>query len=229
MAKLNPFLFSTKYQDDETAILYYGYRDYSPTSGRWLSRDPVEESGGENLSIFCGNDSTDHCDLVGERWTVNRNGSAKATAEPEFGDTVTDLANLVGLRASEYRMWLNLGTATLMPGGPDQSMSGCEHFEIPNTVLSYWAGWGAGVGKTYVKWRPSLAYLLARGFYVDARDHQKGSKLGLQKILISKSINKEVHGLYFWGHGYAPYPSTGLVSQSGDALLMYAPPACPTT
>ena len=41
----NPFRFSTKYQDDETDLLYYGYRHYSASTGRWLSRDPVAETG----------------------------------------------------------------------------------------------------------------------------------------------------------------------------------------
>jgi RHS repeat-associated protein len=45
MAKLNPFRFSTKYDDDETDLLYYGYRYYNPSTGRWLSRDPLNEAG----------------------------------------------------------------------------------------------------------------------------------------------------------------------------------------
>jgi len=49
MAKANHFRFSTKYQDDETDLLYYGYRYYNASTGRWLSRDPWEEKGGLNL------------------------------------------------------------------------------------------------------------------------------------------------------------------------------------
>jgi RHS repeat-associated protein len=45
MAKANPFRFSTKYQDDETDLLYYGYRYYSASTGRWLSSDPIGEFG----------------------------------------------------------------------------------------------------------------------------------------------------------------------------------------
>ena len=41
MARGNPFRFSTKYQDDETDLVYYGYRYYSASTGRWLSRDPL--------------------------------------------------------------------------------------------------------------------------------------------------------------------------------------------
>jgi RHS repeat-associated protein len=45
MAKVNPFRFSTKYQDDETDIIMYPHRPYSPSTGRFLSRDPIGELG----------------------------------------------------------------------------------------------------------------------------------------------------------------------------------------
>ena len=44
MAGANPFRFSTKYTDDETGMLYYGYRYYNPSLGRWVSRDPLGEA-----------------------------------------------------------------------------------------------------------------------------------------------------------------------------------------
>ena len=37
------FRFSTKYEDTETGLLYYGYRYYNTETGRWLSRDPITE------------------------------------------------------------------------------------------------------------------------------------------------------------------------------------------
>jgi len=49
LAKANPFRFSTKFQDDETDLLYYGYRFYNQSLGRWPKRDPLEEKGGKNL------------------------------------------------------------------------------------------------------------------------------------------------------------------------------------
>ncbi len=45
MAKANPFRFSTKYQDNETDLLYYGYRYYNASTGRWPNRDPIREAG----------------------------------------------------------------------------------------------------------------------------------------------------------------------------------------
>jgi len=43
MAMANPIRFSTKYDDDESDLLYYGYRYYKPSTGTWLSRDPLGE------------------------------------------------------------------------------------------------------------------------------------------------------------------------------------------
>jgi len=45
VADMNPFRFSTKFQDDESDLLYYGYRFYSSDFGRWINRDPVDELG----------------------------------------------------------------------------------------------------------------------------------------------------------------------------------------
>ncbi|MGA4643318.1 RHS repeat-associated core domain-containing protein, partial [Limisphaera sp. 4302-co] len=41
--KANPFGFSTKRTEDFTGLVLYEYRAYSPSLGRWLSRDPLEE------------------------------------------------------------------------------------------------------------------------------------------------------------------------------------------
>ena len=65
IAFINPFRFSTKYQDDETELNYYGYRYYSPIIGRWLNRDPLEEKGGRNLYAFANNSPEDQIDPLG--------------------------------------------------------------------------------------------------------------------------------------------------------------------
>ena len=38
---------------------------YNPSTGRWLSRDPIVEKGGINLVSFVANDSTDRIDSLG--------------------------------------------------------------------------------------------------------------------------------------------------------------------
>ncbi len=60
-----PFGFSTKYEDVETGLLYYGYRYYDPVTGRWPSRDPIEERGGINLYGMLHNDVLNKVDLLG--------------------------------------------------------------------------------------------------------------------------------------------------------------------
>ena len=65
MADFFPHRFSTKYYDAETDLYYYGYRYYSPSLGRWISRDPAEERGGLSLYLFCFNDGVSHADFQG--------------------------------------------------------------------------------------------------------------------------------------------------------------------
>jgi len=65
MATLNPIRYSTKYTDNESGFLYYGYRYYNPTTGRWLSRDPIDELGGINLWGIVGNSPINKVDALG--------------------------------------------------------------------------------------------------------------------------------------------------------------------
>ena len=55
ISKTNPYRFSTKYQDNETDLLYYGHRYYNQSIGRWLSGDSIAENGGAPLYGFVRN------------------------------------------------------------------------------------------------------------------------------------------------------------------------------
>jgi RHS repeat-associated protein len=59
------YRFSTKPLDSETGLYYYLYRWLDPLTGRWLSRDPIEEEGGINLYGFVKNSSVNLYDLLG--------------------------------------------------------------------------------------------------------------------------------------------------------------------
>lgn len=56
---------SPKTQAFEGVVMYYGYRYYDPETGRWPSRDPIEEEGGVNLYGFVGNDGVNWVDILG--------------------------------------------------------------------------------------------------------------------------------------------------------------------
>ena len=86
MAKVNPLRFSTQYADDVAGDIKYLYRDYTASTGRWLSRDPIGEEAflaqmlrgrpwpeRERLKqvalgpayVFSGNDAQNRIDLHG--------------------------------------------------------------------------------------------------------------------------------------------------------------------
>jgi RHS repeat-associated protein len=62
---LFPLRFQSKYYDHESGFYYYGYRYYDPTTGKWLTPDPLEEQGGINLTAFCGGDPVNSIDSLG--------------------------------------------------------------------------------------------------------------------------------------------------------------------
>jgi len=65
LAHLNPFRSSSKFWDDESGLVYYGMRYYSPTFGRWLSKDPSEERSAILLYAFVRNSPLARADTLG--------------------------------------------------------------------------------------------------------------------------------------------------------------------
>jgi hypothetical protein len=124
-------------------------RWYNPNTGRWLSRDPIQEDGGLNLYVFSGNDSINYYDFMGLTWKVNRTGGDRAHARPESGDTVADLAKLIGFDDKDYRKWLMPVGPTRIPTSATQPITDCADFTIPNTQYFQYGkmyavldGWG---------------------------------------------------------------------------------------
>lgn len=56
----------TKSRGLEPRVAVYLYRYYDPGTGRWPSRDPIEERGGINLYGFVQNDGLNHVDVGGQ-------------------------------------------------------------------------------------------------------------------------------------------------------------------
>ena len=136
----NPFRFSTKYTDVDGArkrvdgdtegvarraeeagapwalmrqsgLIYYGFRYYSPSLGRFLNRDPLGELGGSNLYGFVENDPVNGWDYLGlddelicgpsesDAGLCDPGSIWEPPTEPEDPNPVTDL----DLWAAEYK------------------------------------------------------------------------------------------------------------------------------
>ena len=66
-----PFGSSTKFEEKETGLYYYGLRYYNPSTGRWPSRDPIEERDAANLYLFVRNSPLENFDYLGMATIVN--------------------------------------------------------------------------------------------------------------------------------------------------------------
>ncbi|MEZ5278825.1 MAG: RHS repeat-associated core domain-containing protein, partial [Opitutaceae bacterium] len=65
-ATANPIRFASKWYDTQTGLYQYNHRYYSPSLGRFISRDPIAENGGLNLYAYCGNDPVNRWDHLGQ-------------------------------------------------------------------------------------------------------------------------------------------------------------------
>lgn len=99
-----------KYKELQGVVMYYGYRFYDPETGRWPSRDPIEESGGINLYGFVGNKGVNRTDLLGlsgsiltAPWAAAQAGWTAAEIAAAFGHTGLTLAAAEALVARAVR------------------------------------------------------------------------------------------------------------------------------
>jgi RHS repeat-associated protein len=143
-----PFRFASYFRDEETGMVYYGYRYYNPELGRFICQVPIEETGGENLFAAVGNNHISRWDRLGLEWTITRDPEkprADACSNSPM-DTVHDLAKLTGLDTADYRKWLKQADGGDFTGLPKPKID----YTIPNTVVVV-AGTGqAGVGMSWL-------------------------------------------------------------------------------
>ena len=85
------FRFGTKFTDAETGLFYYGLRYYNPATGRWLSRDPIQEDGGINLYSFVRNNPIQTLDFLGLWGTdIHKQATEQWAKETNYPDAAAD-------------------------------------------------------------------------------------------------------------------------------------------
>jgi len=157
------FRFSTKYLDQETGLYYYGYRYYSADTGKWLSRDPIEETGGVNLYGFVGNNPVSKWDYLGMEtkvgpWTLDDRSSSNEYREGCFNqlppnttsgkrkiteEDVKKLAQYLMLdsnAAGGKIPWLyvkNDKEQYVQYDSKSAKADGAQQFRVPNTII-FW-------------------------------------------------------------------------------------------
>jgi hypothetical protein len=109
--------------------MYYGYRFYDPETGRWPSRDSIEEEGGINLYGFVGNNGVNGIDVLGldpDIWQQFRgvaNGDESGWFDKNFPNIVKRAKELTkaSVKAKMLRQVCIEGSTwgVLWPGGTE--------------------------------------------------------------------------------------------------------------
>jgi RHS repeat-associated protein len=60
-----PFGFAGGIYDGETGLIKFGARDYDPSIGRWLNKDPLRFDAGSNFYVYADNDPINKIDPDG--------------------------------------------------------------------------------------------------------------------------------------------------------------------
>jgi RHS repeat-associated protein len=63
----NPFQYTGREFDSETGLYFYRARYYDPSTGRFLSEDPLQHDGGNNFYVYVLNDPLNLTDAFGKQ------------------------------------------------------------------------------------------------------------------------------------------------------------------
>ena len=90
--------FSSEFHDDTLALVYYNYRHYAFTDGRWTTQDPISVQFDVGDYAFNGNDSVNYVDTLGLLIcaTFDREKGVFTIRDEDTQETITVVANSGG-------------------------------------------------------------------------------------------------------------------------------------
>ena len=159
--------FSTKPLDASTGFYYYGYRYYDPTTGRWPSRDPIEEEGGINLYGFVDNASVGQIDYLGNQVygigqfsdinTITRVDSDTKAWLFMFGndecseddDVMTVIFKIYDENTSKEKLYLQV-SFEVAPSGPPCKLQAFDGNAKKSEIISTNQGFGAALSVSVI-------------------------------------------------------------------------------
>jgi RHS repeat-associated protein len=143
-----PFRFQSKYYDAETELYYFGYRYYNPASVKWITRDPLGEEGGFNLTAAFGGDPVNRIDPKGLMgYTGNEGLWSNSKPTPwAHADSYSELPLELLLNAGGTLQWLteNLISAPFRGSAGFALQAGNEGVGIVKNELNVQVGAGTG-------------------------------------------------------------------------------------
>ncbi|MEI7850320.1 MAG: RHS repeat-associated core domain-containing protein [Kiritimatiellales bacterium] len=136
-----PFRFSTEPYDETTGFVRYPYRFYAPSIGRWLSRDPIDVSGGINLYAFVGNNPVNFADPLGLRkWHANWGGDGHTAGQEKLERDLTQADMAIPAKGQRDLGYKGHDIDICIDGhdpGDDQRLA-WELLKVPPWRLEFW-------------------------------------------------------------------------------------------
>jgi uncharacterized protein RhaS with RHS repeats len=144
-------------------VRYYGFRYYSPSFGRFLSRDPVGDAGGDNPYAFTVNNCINRIDILGlwdtdlHKW-ITTGWASYLGFRSEGADAIGENDEKVDGHGW-FGFWSEIGGTGPMPwqdqryhfnrdlsGGPDTRLDLSDEHFVAALLLCRWVG-GSGKDK----------------------------------------------------------------------------------
>jgi RHS repeat-associated protein len=82
-----PFYYAGGIYDFDTQLVKFGARDYDPSTGRWLQKEPLGFGGSDNFYVYAGSDPINYFDIDG--YKRKKASTAKTSSKSKILTIIT--------------------------------------------------------------------------------------------------------------------------------------------